>query len=108
MADDEVGMRLLPPLCRCRERRKLRGMDSRQRADTGTEAESAASRASGCTGQRRLLSTADDRCTIKMQLLSANQKSTTEELQSTPAPSRAQRADLPWQLASRSEFMLDL
>jgi hypothetical protein len=48
------------------------------------------------------------RCTIKMQILSANQKSTTEELQSTPAPSRAQRADLPWQLASRSEFMLDL
>ena len=49
-----------------------------------------------------------DRCTIKMQLLSANQKSTTEELQSTPPPSRAQRADLPWQLALRSEFMLNM
>ena len=48
------------------------------------------------------------RCTIKMQILSANQKSTTEELQSTPPPSRAQRADLPWQLAPRSEFMLNM
>ena len=47
-------------------------------------------------------------CASNMQLLSANQKSTTEELQSTPPPSRAQRADLPRQLAPRSEFMLNL